>query len=270
MRVFTLLVVLFACVLIQQSRRGVSSDIIRHRGSFRCVLSVRLRCGVSLASAVSVGAGPVLVGGPAPSAVAVAVALVVSLATAGIAVGVVLSGSRGNRRVGGATASLDCKVVVDSLLHSALLSLAAVSPKPGIVGAPVADGEGHTISEVAEQLGSAVLSHPDAFSVLAKGDAEVTAGANIHSDVDVFISVDLEVVAGTVSVVVEDVFSVEPAVTTPVAVAVVPLAVGGIARVGGSLPGVQVSLLDIELRAPVASTLVAVTVVISVSIPEVT
>jgi hypothetical protein len=203
----------------------------------------------------------------------VAVALVVSLATAGIAVGVVLSGSwgsRGNRRVGGATASLDCKVVVDSLLHSALLSLAAVSPKPAIVGAPVADGEGHTVSEVAEHLGSAVLSHPDAFSVLAKGDAEVTAGANIHSDVDVFISVDLEVVAGTVSVVVEDVFGVEPAVTTPVAVAVVPLAVGGIARVGGSLPGVQVSLLDIELRAPVASTLVAVTVVVSVGVPEVT
>jgi len=88
--------------------------------------------------------------------------------------------------------------------------------------------------------------------------------------VDVFISVDLEVVAGTVSVVGEDVFGVEPAVTTPVAVAVVPLAVGGIARVGGSLPGVQVSLLDIELRAPVSSTLVAVTVVVSVGVPEVT
>jgi len=56
--------------------------------------------------------------------------------------------------------------------------------------------------------------------------------------VDVFISVNLKVVSGTVSVVVEDVFGVEPAVTTPVAVAIVPLAVGGIARVGGSLPGV--------------------------------
>jgi len=101
---------------------------------------------------VSVGAGPVLARGPAPSTVAVAVALVVSLATAGIAVGVVLRGSRRSRRVGGATASLYSKVVVDSLLHSALLSLATVSPKPVIVGAPVADGEGHTVSEVAEQV----------------------------------------------------------------------------------------------------------------------
>lgn len=80
-------------------------------------------------------------------------------------------------------------------------------------------------------------------------------------------SVNLEVVSGTIVIVAELVYVVEPAVSSTVAVAVESITRWVVTRVRRSLERPLVSLHNVEFRAVVATDLVAITVVVTISVP---
>ena len=80
-------------------------------------------------------------------------------------------------------------------------------------------------------------------------------------------SVDLEAVSGTIVTVAKFVDVVEPAVASTVAVTVVSNACWAVTRVRRSLERPLVSLHNVEFRAVVATDLVAITVVVTISVP---
>ena len=123
---------------------------------------------------MGIGAGPVLVGGPRPSAVAGAVAIIVPGGGTAVTVRVVVGCGVGSGS-GLVAAQLDGDVGEGETGVVAGLSLATVSPQPVVHSAPVGDSEGHTVSDVVGHLGvgAAIAGHVDGVSTLGHGGREV-------------------------------------------------------------------------------------------------
>lgn len=170
---------------------------------------------------------------------------------------------------------MDHDVGEQKLLGIAFLGLASVFPEPVVHGAPVADGEDHTVLEVVGHLGvgTAVTGHLDGVGVLGHRGGEgaelVARLDEVQLGVEGAGGVDAEAAAGAVGVVVQLANVVLPAGASTVAEVVVALVGGSVAGVRGGLVGVLVGLHDVELGAVVAVDLVSVAVVVPVSVPVV-
>ncbi len=153
--------------------------------------------------------------------------------------------------------------------------MAAVFPKPAIVGGPAADREDHTVLDVVGHLvvGAAVAVHGHSLAVLAHGDVEgleliARVLVEVELDVELLCSINFKVAAGTVVTVLELIDVVLPAGTWAVAIRVEAVSVGGITLVGGRLPGPLVGFHDVEFGAVVTTNLVTIAVVVTISVPE--
>ena len=123
-------------------------------------------------------------------------------------------------------------------------------------------------------VGTAVSIHLNSFAILRHGDKEGTELASsvlvkIELDMELFLSVNLELSSWTVVVVTKLVNVVLPARSRSIAI-VVESVVWSIARVSSCLPSPLVSFHDIELRAIVTTNLVTIAVVVPICVPEVT
>jgi len=183
---------------------------------------------------------------------------------------VIIIARRGRRgRVGSraVTTSLDSDVLKGQAIGVALTGLAAIAPEPVVVGAPVGDGEGHTVFQVVGHVGvvRAVAVHLHGVAVLrprySEGAKVFPTLVEVELGVELLVGVNLELAAGTVRVVVQLVLVVLPAGAASVAVVVVTFAAGRVTRVRGGLPGPLVGLHDVELRAVISTDLVGITVV---------
>ena len=158
---------------------------------------------------------------------------------------------------------------------TAALGLASTFPKPVVIGWPTADCEDHTVSQIVGHHGvrATVANHLNSIVTLRHSCYETAEATitfvEIKLDVEPLFSIDFETSAGTVVWVSKLVDVVLPARSRSIAVIVESSWTRVIALMSSRLPWPLISFHDIEFRTVVTTYLIRITVVVTISIPQI-